>query len=352
MASEPLLFQSEKDAAALIAGIPLAARAVMALARDQRDGGPRDLIVLEAPGGWHDSTALANEIARLCPLAGTKFSTFQGVSGTPVLDPLTVITTGNAAEPRPAHAVLKRDPRDVAIALETEARTVLLRTGKATDGLVSRWINRPISRFLSHHLLKWRGVRPLHATIATALIALVMAFALVMGGEVGLVAGAVLFQLASIVDGVDGEIARATLRTSKAGASLDTAIDAATNAAFIAGVSANIWQQGYRDAALAGWAGLALMAIGLGLIGARSLASGGPLSFDALKHQASASGSAVLAVLGKLTSRDVYALVLALAIIAGFAAAAMIAFAIAAATWFVAAMIMLAKAGGPETRGR
>jgi len=48
--------------------------------------------------------------------------------------------------------------------------------------------------------------------------------------------GALLFQAASMFDGVDGEIARATYRTSRSGAALDSAIDAATNFAAMLGI--------------------------------------------------------------------------------------------------------------------
>src|SRR6185503_10314812 len=46
------------------------------------------------------------------------------------------------------------------------ATAELLRgTGKATDGVVSRWLNRPISRRLSALLLRVPAIRPVHATV-------------------------------------------------------------------------------------------------------------------------------------------------------------------------------------------
>ena len=39
---------------------------------------------------------------------------------------------------------------------------------------VSRWLNRPISQTISRILLAMPGVRPIHATFGTGLIALLM----------------------------------------------------------------------------------------------------------------------------------------------------------------------------------
>ena len=55
------------------------------------------------------------------------------------------------------------------------------------------------------------GVSPTAVTIASFLLTLVAAAALALGSlwPLALIAGGVLVQLASVVDGVDGEIARA-----------------------------------------------------------------------------------------------------------------------------------------------
>ena len=62
----------------------------------------------------------------------------------------------------------------------------------------------------------------------------------VPGGEAGLVLGGLLFHAASVLDGVDGEMARATLRTSPSGATLDSAVDLATNFLFLAGITVHL----------------------------------------------------------------------------------------------------------------
>jgi CDP-L-myo-inositol myo-inositolphosphotransferase len=52
-----------------------------------------------------------------------------------------------------------------------------------------------------------------------------------------LIAGGVLVQLASVVDGVDGEIARASLRASPYGGFLDSVLDRAGDAAVLVGLA-------------------------------------------------------------------------------------------------------------------
>jgi len=169
---------------------------------------------------------------------------------------------------------------------------------------------------------------------------------LLRGDNWGLVAGALLFQAASIFDGVDGEMARATFRTSRGGAALDSMIDAVTNLAFIAGVACNLQMQGHWLAARIGFTGLALLAAGLLLIGRASTKSNAPFSFDVVKdHYRTRSGgsesSRLVQGLTFATSRDFFALVFALLIAFGMAPQVLALFAVAAAGWLVAVIIAL-----------
>ena len=328
MPNPPILFQSESIAAAPVAGLPCALRVLLALEQDGMDReGP---IILGAVNGWSDTRILAQEIERVRPGSQIEFRNADELDEKIAIDGLAILDEGN--DDRDPHAILRR-----------AHNRIIANTGKATDGLVSRILNRPISQWISRHALRLLWVRPIHGTIAAGMIGVVMAFCLFLGGDRGLIAGAVLFQLASIIDGVDGEIARATFRSSKSGASLDTATDAATNFAFIAGVSTNLLMSGERLAGAAGLGALALLMIGLTIIGALSLRAGGPLSFDALKHEARATASPMMNFLSKIASRDVYALVLAVLILLGFAPAAIILFATAIVLWFAAAMVMLTR---------
>ena len=118
------------------------------------------------------------------------------------------------------------------------SRALLLATGKPTDGWVARRLNRPISRVLSRLLLA-AGLSPAHATLLSLATGAAAAAFAAQPSWGALVAAAAFFQLASVVDGVDGEMARATLSESAGGARLDAAVDIATYvaccAAFIAG---------------------------------------------------------------------------------------------------------------------
>ncbi|WP_299193903.1 CDP-alcohol phosphatidyltransferase family protein [uncultured Erythrobacter sp.] len=342
MIGAPLVFESEAVALHLVAGIPCAARGVIeltargAIADDAH-------VVLAAAGGWPHAASLEAEFERVAPNIAVEFAPLEAVTADKVFDGVAAVAGDQKQRPISITDLPHRTASETRAVLAAAGRRIIAGTGKATDGLVSQWINRPISRFLSFHCLKLGWMRPLHATVAAALFGLAMAVCLFCGGQGGLIAGAILYQIASIVDGVDGEVARATLRSSKWGATLDTASDALTNFAFISGVCFNIWQQGEQTAALAGLVGLASLMIGLAVFGAQSLRAGGPLRVDTIKQDAQASGSRLFKAAAKLASRDVYALLLVALIVIGLAGPAMIFFGAAATIWLVAITIMLAR---------
>jgi len=108
---------------------------------------------------------------------------------------------------------------------------------KPTDGFLARVINRRVSLALSTRLWK-AGVSPNTITVLTLLFGLASSAAFAAGGGVGWgLLGAALFQLQSILDGVDGEIARLTLKESRAGFWLDVACDNLTHMAVFGGIA-------------------------------------------------------------------------------------------------------------------
>lgn len=241
-------------------------------------------------------------------------------------------------------------PADAVIALERPGAShrVLLQCGKPMDGLISRYLNRPVSRRISGVLLRIPDARPMHATAMTALLAIGMFAALLSGGPWGLALGGLLYQAASIVDGVDGEMARATARSSRLGAAADSLIDMATNLAFLLGVAIHAFHTGDMAAVHAGIAALLTIPVGLALIGATALARGEPLGFDLVKHRISAPGAGNagwrqrLGRLGViLTSRDCYALVFSLLAIFGLARAILFLVALAALIWVLVVLVVL-----------
>lgn len=103
-------------------------------------------------------------------------------------------------------------------------RWLLRESGKSRDGIVSRYLNRPISRAISRFLLK-TSITPNGWTWLITLFSVIGFLLLVRGDYLGLVAGAALFQIHSILDGCDGEIARAKYLDSEKGPGLDALAD-------------------------------------------------------------------------------------------------------------------------------
>jgi 1L-myo-inositol 1-phosphate cytidylyltransferase / CDP-L-myo-inositol myo-inositolphosphotransferase len=127
--------------------------------------------------------------------------------------------------------------QDVDTPADLQAARRLLRRSlpKPSDGPVSRWLNRPVSTRISMALA---GLRP-SPDLVTLLV-----FLLTLGGAASLAAGAgllgaVLVQLSSMLDGVDGELARLLMRGSPRGALLDSVLDRVGDGAVLLG--AGLW---------------------------------------------------------------------------------------------------------------
>ena len=214
---------------------------------------------------------------------------------------------------------------------------VVRATGKRSDGLVSRWLNRPISQRLTWLVLAIPGVRPVHITIFNALLAVPMVLLLLAGGATGLILGAILFQAASILDGVDGEMARATFRTSASGATMDSLVDMATNFLFVAGLTIHL---ALRDHDAIGWIGgwaIALFVVGNVVIGRRVRARGVPLGFDLLKRSGRIGGAVDLVywAIQTLTSRDCFAFLFMVLTLVGLERIALFIFAGVGTVWIL-----------------
>lgn len=103
-------------------------------------------------------------------------------------------------------------------------RQLLLSTGKSQDGVIARYLNRPLSRAVSRLLLRF-PISPNQWSILAMVIPIAGAFFLMRGDRWGFIFGAILFQLQSALDGCDGEIARLKYLESSAGAILDGVCD-------------------------------------------------------------------------------------------------------------------------------
>lgn len=107
---------------------------------------------------------------------------------------------------------------------------------KRTDGPVSRYINRklsmPITNFIVRHNL---SITPNQVSIISFILGMSV-FPLFLLGY-ALPAG-ILIQASSIIDGVDGELARARKMTSRYGAFFDAILDRLVDTFAIIGASA------------------------------------------------------------------------------------------------------------------
>ena len=106
------------------------------------------------------------------------------------------------------------------------------------DGFISRHVNRRVSRPLAR-LLSHTPVTPNQVTIMSLGVALAGFFSFVYGYYV---IGALLAQASSIVDGVDGDLARLKKQTSAFGGFLDSVVDRYADALIILGLT--IWALG------------------------------------------------------------------------------------------------------------
>jgi CDP-L-myo-inositol myo-inositolphosphotransferase len=105
-------------------------------------------------------------------------------------------------------------------------------------------------------------LRPNHVTALTAAIAVAMFACFLFGDPAVIVLGGVLFHVASVVDGVDGEMARVSFRSSMRGAMFDIIVDRLTILAFFLGIPiAMARTEGLHHAFVGGW-GFAAAAIG------------------------------------------------------------------------------------------
>ena len=173
------------------------------------------------------------------------------------------------------------------------------------DGIVSRYVNRRLSRPVAAGLAR-TPVTPNGATWFT------LAFSLGVGAVVGLgwqVAGGIGIQLASIIDGVDGDLARLTGRTSRFGAALDAIADRYADAAILGGMTVYAARfEGEEYAAVVG-----------------ALALAGALTVSYSRARAEAEGLwgvvggrwGVVGWLGMLATRDVRLLAAAAGTVAG-----------------------------------
>jgi choline kinase/phosphatidylglycerophosphate synthase len=118
---------------------------------------------------------------------------------------------------------------------EAEQRLMRDLGRKTWDGPVSRYLNRFVSRWLSRYLARTL-VTPNQISLISWMLSCVAAGLMAMSGYPALAAGGALAQLASIVDGCDGEIARLKHLQSQFGGWFDAVLDRYADAVLLLGL--------------------------------------------------------------------------------------------------------------------
>jgi phosphatidylglycerophosphate synthase len=117
---------------------------------------------------------------------------------------------------------------------------------KPTDGWFSRNLDRPISLSITRRIIDL-PIHPHPITVFALLVGIAAAWCAAQPGYGFLVAGGLLFLAASILDGVDGELARAKLLHSRTGEWLDTLGDDLTNFVYMAGITCGVYRRSADD---------------------------------------------------------------------------------------------------------
>ncbi len=118
---------------------------------------------------------------------------------------------------------------------EAERRLMRDQACKIGDGPVARHFNRRVSRWLSRYLVG-TAVTPNQISLASWLLSCIAAGLMALGGYPALAAGGALAQLASVVDGCDGEIARLKHSQSEFGGWFDAVLDRYADAILLLGL--------------------------------------------------------------------------------------------------------------------
>jgi 1L-myo-inositol 1-phosphate cytidylyltransferase / CDP-L-myo-inositol myo-inositolphosphotransferase len=137
-------------------------------------------------------------------------------------------------------------------------REVLAGAARVGDGVVARHLNRPISLRITERLIAW-PVKPWQLSVASFAMTVAAGLAFAIGHAT---TGGLLAQSASVLDGVDGEIARVRYQDSPFGGLYDALFDRVGEAVVIGGMTFYAWLGG---------AGAVVVALGFAALAGNSL---------------------------------------------------------------------------------
>lgn len=119
---------------------------------------------------------------------------------------------------------------------EAERRLIKGEQGKMNDGPISRYLNRPVSSWITQNLLLGTNVTPNQISLLSWALSCIAAVLFAAGGQATLAVGGGIAQLASILDGCDGEIARFKRLGSEFGGWFDAILDRYADAFLLFGL--------------------------------------------------------------------------------------------------------------------
>lgn len=192
---------------------------------------------------------------------------------------------------------------------------------KPVDGYVSRHLNRHVSLAISRRIVD-TPITPNQVSALCITLGVLSGVLAAQGGYAYLLAGATLFKLNSILDGVDGELARVRWAYSRVGELLDSAGDNIANFSFFGGVAVAALHAGQHELAAAGLLGLSMWALYLVFLYTRLSGTG---RGDVMQVRTSLDGMrsplvhALLALGRKVLRRDSFVMVSFVAAVLGYA---------------------------------
>jgi phosphatidylglycerophosphate synthase len=183
-------------------------------------------------GAEHDAAvvadrATARRLAEAAAAPGGMAGVLAGIEVATVAPPYRAFTT-----PAPDRAALRRAERRLVWSLPKQAAGI-------ASALINRHLSLPVT-----FLLKRTPILPNHVTVFCFLLALAGGVVIAQGGYWAGVIGMLLVNLGSIIDGVDGELARLRYQYSRLGQWMDTLADDFGNIAYITGIAINLHAAG------------------------------------------------------------------------------------------------------------
>lgn len=127
--------------------------------------------------------------------------------------------------------------------LRAAQRRLVWSLRKSADGIASKLINRHVSLPITWLVMRTRVV-PNQVTLTALVCAMAGAIVIGQGGYLAGAIGMLLVELGSIVDGIDGELARLKFLFSRTGQWLDTVVDDIANVCYSTGIMLNLTAAG------------------------------------------------------------------------------------------------------------